>query len=323
LLSEFSDNSIFMNFKKIPSVFTLLIVIITLLASCKPEPDPKAELMVKINETFNSCGGNYALVFEDLNDGDTININPTKKYHAASTMKVPVMIEVMKHAQEGIFSLSDSIDIINEFKSIVDGSPYQLSTDDDSDQDIYGKIGQRSTIFDLVYDMITVSSNLATNILVELVDGKRVTQTMRDLGANDILVLRGVEDNLAYQQGLSNSTTAKDLAIIFKAIETNKAGTADDCQSMIEILKDQKFNEIIPALLPTDVEVAHKTGVITALHHDAGIIYLPNGQKYVLVLLSEELEDFDRCTEMMAKVSALIYDYVQAKNPQSAELSAL
>jgi beta-lactamase class A len=302
---------------------TKVAILLALLAACKPTPDPKAELLTKITQTFSSCGGNYALVFEDLTDGDTINIQPTKKYHAASTMKVPVMIEVMKHAREGTFSLSDSIDIINEFKSIVDGSPYQLSTDDDSDQDIYSKIGQRSTIFDLVYDMVTISSNLATNILVELVDGKRVTQTMRDLGAADIMVLRGVEDNLAYQAGLSNSTTAKDLAIIFKAIENNNAGTAEDCQSMLEILKDQKYNEIIPALLPTDVEVAHKTGVITALHHDAGIVYLPNGQKYVLVLLSEEMADFDQCTEMMAKVSNLVYEYVKAKNPQSAELSAL
>jgi beta-lactamase class A len=79
---------------------------------------------------------------------------------------------------------------------------------------------------------------------------------------------------------------------------------------MIEILKDQKFNEIIPALLPKEVQVAHKTGVITGLHHDSGIVFLPDGQAYVLVLLSKEMDDFEAGTTMMARVSKLVYDYV-------------
>lgn len=291
-------------------LISLSCFILILLNACVQPEKEATSLREDINEVFSTCGGNYALAFIDLSDGDTLFINASKSFHAASTMKVPVMVEVFKKASSGIFNLEDSIDIINEFRSIVDGSPYQLSTDDDSDQDIYSKIGSRSTIIDLVYDMVTISSNLATNILIELVDAKHVTETMRGFGAKDIKVLRGVEDNLAYQQGLSNTTTAHDLAVIFQSIATDKAGTPDDCRSMIAILKEQKFNEIIPKLLPSDVEVAHKTGVITALHHDAGIVYLPDGRAYVLVLLSEQMEDFDRCTDMLAKVSALVYDYV-------------
>ncbi len=132
---------------------------------------------------------------------------------------------------------------------------------------------------------------------------------MRDLGAADIEVLRGVEDIKAFEQGLSNSTTAKDLMVIFQAIASDNAGSPEDCAEMIKILKDQKFNEIIPALLPEDVEVAHKTGVITSLHHDAGIVYLPDGNAYVLVLLSKKLGDFDEGTNLMAEVSRMVYDY--------------
>ncbi len=79
---------------------------------------------------------------------------------------------------------------------------------------------------------------------------------------------------------------------------------------MIDILLDQKFNEIIPAHLPKSVKVAHKTGVITAVHHDSGIVILPDGRKYVLVLLSRELGDFDSGTAKMADISKMIYDYV-------------
>ena len=161
--------------------------------------------------------------------------------------------------------------------------------------------------------MITVSSNLATNVLIELVDAKNVTATMRDLGANKIEVLRGVEDQKAYDLGLSNTTTARDLTIIMKAIATYKAGTEADCKDMIAILKDQQFNEIIPHDLPKDVVVAHKTGLITGVHHDTGIVYLPDGRTYVLVLLSKNLEDFDKGTQQLAGISKTIYEYMTEK----------
>ena len=78
---------------------------------------------------------------------------------------------------------------------------------------------------------------------------------------------------------------------------------------MINILLDQHFNEIIPAKLPADVKVAHKTGYITGIQHDAGIVYLPGGKKYVLVLLSKNLENKDEGIAVMANVSAMVYRY--------------
>jgi beta-lactamase class A len=146
--------------------------------------------------------------------------------------------------------------------------------------------------------------------LIELVDAKKVTATMRNLGADKIEVLRGVEDQKAYDLGLSNSTTANDLMMIMKAIAENTAGTKEDCEDMIAIMKDQQFNEIIPFYLPKDVSVAHKTGSITGVHHDAGIIYLPDGRSYVLVLLSKNLKDFDEGTEQLAGISKIVYEYL-------------
>jgi beta-lactamase class A len=286
--------------------FTFVYLILILLIGCKQKSTQDAES--QINQIFAQTEGTFALAFKDLATGKELLINANEKFHAASTMKTPVMIEVYKQASEGLLSLNDSIPIKNEFYSIVDSSIYSLSVGDDSEEALYDALGKKKIIRDLVYDMIIVSSNLATNLVIDVVDAKKVTATMRQLGAPDIEVLRGVEDNKAFELGMSNSTTAYDLMVIYEKIATGKAVSEKASNAMIDILLDQKFNEIIPAHLPKDVKVAHKTGAITGVHHDSGIVILPDGRKYVLVLLSKELGDFDVGTEAMADVSKLIYD---------------
>lgn len=158
--------------------------------------------------------------------------------------------------------------------------------------------------------MITVSSNLATNILIDLVNPKNVMNTMKKFGANYIKIMRGVEDLKAFDLGINNTTTAYDLMIIFKKIVNGEAASQNSCLDMINILLDQKLNSIIPAKLPLDVKVAHKTGSISGVVHDSGIIFLPNGKKYILVFLSKNLQNNQLGVEVGAKVSKLIYDYV-------------
>jgi len=291
--------------------YSAFLILVIWSFSCQPKLTQKEVLVAKVQAQIDSIQGNVAIAFLNLSDPtDSLNINANASFHAASTMKVPVMIELFKQQEAGKINLNDSILLVNEFKSIVDGSPYSMDIGDDSDDVIYNKINTNVVLKDLMYSMITVSSNLATNVLIELVDAKNVTATMRALGAEKIEVLRGVEDQKAYDLGLSNTTTAKDLLIIMQAVATQTAGTEADCKTMIAILKDQQFNEIIPHDLPKDVVVAHKTGSITGVHHDAGIVYLPDGKTYVLVLLSKNLEDFDKGTQQLAGISKTIYDYI-------------
>jgi beta-lactamase class A len=299
--------------KNIPCLYLVLpIFICVCFFSCEKKTSPKKDLSSLLTSQIDSIKGDVAVAFYNLSDTtDTIIIDAEEEFHAASTMKVPVMIELFKQQNAGKLNLTDSIFLKNEFKSIVDSSLYSMDIGNDSDDVIYGKIGTTVTLNDLLYPMITVSSNLATNVLIELVGAKNVTATMRALGADKIEVLRGVEDQKAYDLGLSNSTTAKDLMIIMRAIATNTAGTSEDCDKMIEILEGQKFNDIIPVYLPKGVKVAHKTGSITGVHHDAAIVYLPDGRSYVLVLLSKNLEDFDAGTEQLAGISKSVYDYVE------------
>lgn len=287
----------------------LYLLLYSVIISCNSSGS-RQNLEEQIGDLFAEGKGTFALAWKNLDNGELLLLNADTVFHAASTMKTPVMIEAFRQAQEGHFNLDDSLIVTNEFYSIVDSSKYSLSQEDDSEGQLYNLIGSKTTIGDLIYRMIIRSSNLATNIIIDLVDAKKVTQTMRELGASKIEVLRGVEDNKAYELGLSNTTTARDLMRIYEQLASGVLVSPQANQQMIDILLDQQFNDIIPAELPEEVKVAHKTGSITAIHHDSGIVFLPDNRKYVLVLLSKDLTDFDLGTRTMAKVSGLIYRYV-------------
>jgi beta-lactamase class A len=268
------------------------------------------KLKDQINTKLAEQPGNFAVGFKDLSTGETLLINEQEFFHAASTMKTPVMIEVYKQAAAGKFSLNDSFMLKNLFTSIVDSSAFSLHASDDSDSTLYQHLGEKRSLYNLVYDMIIRSSNLATNMVIELVNARNVTETMRQLGANKIQILRGVEDSKAFDKGLNNITTANDLLVIFEKMAKGEIVDSASCQAMIKILLNQEFNEIIPARLPKDVKVAHKTGNISHVLHDSGIVFLPNGKKYVLVILSKNLQNEENAKKAMAEVSEMIYNYV-------------
>jgi len=277
------------------------------------QPSETDALITAIGAELTKHPGTYAVAYKDAKTGEQILINERERFHAASTMKTPVMIEVYRQAAEGKFSLADSLFIKNEFNSIVDGSTYTLNPEDDSELTLYGMVGKKLPLYNVMYLMIISSSNLATNLIIEWVDAHNVTRTMRSLGAMDIEVLRGVEDSKAFAKGLNNTVTAFDLMILFDQIAKGKIVSQGSCDEMIRILKDQKFNEIIPASLPAGVVVAHKTGSIRGVQHDSGIVILPDGGRYSLVMLSKNLTDEPASIQSMAKVSRLIYDYHQRK----------
>lgn len=260
----------------------------------------------QIIELMSKTEGDFGLAFKNLDNSDTIFINAHEYFHAASTMKTPVMLEIFNQEKQGKFKISDSIIVQNEFESIVDKSRYSLSINDDSDDILYRKIGQKMTIHDLTYEMMTKSSNLATNILIDKVGAKNVMKLLSSLNIKENIVLRGVEDQKAFEAGLNNKTTPFGLMQIFEHI----ALTQPSNSLMMEILFEQKFNEIIPAHLPNTVKVAHKTGSITGVQHDSGIVFLPDGRKYVLILLSKNLKNADDGVKTLAVISKLIYDHL-------------
>ncbi|MDQ3080681.1 MAG: class A beta-lactamase-related serine hydrolase [Gemmatimonadota bacterium] len=257
-------------------------------------------------------GAIVAVSYNDATGASIARLNADSVFHAASTMKIPVMIEVLRRAQAGAFTMDQPVLLINQFASIVDGSPFSLDAAEDSDSALYRRIGERVPIRELMRRMITHSSNLATNELIALVGAERTTAMARTLGARHMQVLRGVEDQKAFDRGLSNTTTADDLAALLTAIENGRALSPASSAEMRDILLAQAFNEKIPAGLPPGTRVAHKTGEITAVSHDAAIVYPAGRKPYVLVVLTRGVRDGAASSALIADVSRLVYAHAVA-----------
>jgi beta-lactamase class A len=297
-----------------PPIRLLIIGILLALASSflrsySAAASAPEELEKRINDLIRASGAEtVAVAYHDLDTGQELLINPDVTFHAASTMKVPVMMEVYRQVAARKIRLDQRVPIKNDFVSLADGSHYSLSAESDSEQSLYKRIGQTETIRELVRLMITVSSNLAANLLMERVTPERVMDLMRAIGANNIRVLRGVEDGKAFQKGLNNTTTARDLMIIMRLIAERGAVSAKASDEMIKVMLDQKFNEGIPAGLPPEARVSHKTGSITRINHDAAIVY-PKGRKpYVLVVLTRGIDDEKRAHKLIADISRVVYE---------------
>jgi beta-lactamase class A len=270
-----------------------------------PAPAPPG-LEEKLRTIIAASGAEIAVAMRTLDGQSEVLIDADKPFHAASTMKVPVMIELFRQARANILSLDEQLPVRNEFHSIVDGSLYALSVGDDSDNEVYEATGKTLTLRRLCDLMITVSSNFAANLLIQRLGIENIRATVTRLGADGMQVLRGVEDDKAFEKGLNNTTTARGLLVLFDKLAHGTAvDTAADAE-MIEILKRQQFNTAIPAGLPPGTVVAHKTGTITRIHHDAGIVF--GRRPYVLVLLMRGMEDQKKSAAVMADLSKTVFE---------------
>jgi beta-lactamase class A len=239
--------------------------------------------------------------------GGAFDLAGDSVFHAASTMKLPVMMELFRAADRGALSLDQEIVLVNRFTSVADGSPYALDAADDSDSAAYAMVGQRVAVRELVRRMIVRSSNLATNAVIALADPARTTAMARTLGASRIEVRRGVEDGPAFRAGIVNTTTAPDLAALLVALARGTAESPASTRAMLDILAAQEHNDEIPAGLPPGTRVAHKTGWITGVLHDAALVEPPGRPPYVLVVLTRGIPDVAVARRTIVDVARLTH----------------
>jgi beta-lactamase class A len=260
---------------------------------------------------IQKSGADVAVAFQTLDGKSQWFLRADEPFHAASTMKVAVLIGLYDQVRRGRLRLDDSVPVKNEFRSLVDGSPYILDPNDDSEHDLYLAVGSRRTLAQLSELMITVSSNLATNLLIEKVGVDNIRASVHALDADGMQVRRGVEDTKAFQQGLNNTTTARGLFRLMDALAQGRAVDRQASEQMVEILERQTFNDRIPAGLPPGTRVAHKTGEITRVQHDAAIVFAP--RPFVLVILTRGLEDTKDGAALMAQITRELYQATQPR----------
>jgi beta-lactamase class A len=288
----------------------LLALAVCVATDCIAAQDPRlAAAIPGIESTIRQSGAEVAVAFRTLDGRSEWLLHADEPFHAASTMKVPVLIELYRQVHRGKLRLDDAVTIRNQFPSLVDGSPYTLDPNDDSETQLYQAAGSTRTLAELSELMITVSSNLATNLLIEKLGVDNIRAGAHALGADGMNVLRGVEDTKAFQQGLNNTTTARALLRLMEALARGTAVDPDSSRQMIAVLERQTFNDRIPAGLPPGTRVAHKTGEITRIQHDAAIVYAP--RPFVLVVLTRGLEDPTRGSALIAEITRRLYQATQ------------
>jgi len=253
-----------------------------------------------------------SVALQDLETGMEFFSHADVMMHPASTMKIPVMMEVFRQAEAGLFTLDDRLEIYNSFTSIADGSKFSLDVSDDSESTLYQRMGESETIRELTRLMIVRSSNLASNLLMDKVSIARVDAIVKEYGIENMSIIRELEDKKALSLNMNNAACARSSTQMLRLIAEGKIVSQKACDEMIRIFLGQEFNESIPAGLPNDVKVAHKTGWSGEFFHDVGIVYPPNRKPYILSLFTHgfpENKDYE-AYQCMAQISKLIYEEI-------------
>jgi len=260
-----------------------------------------------------------AVALHDSESGFELHYNADRWFHAASTIKVPILLGVFAAIDRGELLPHSRVHVRNRFLSVVESVPFRVESGRDANSAVHNAIGKMMRVDELAYHMITTSSNLATNLLLGVIGPESVTETLRQLRVDDGIDLkRGVEDELAFEKGISNMVTANGLLRILVMLAEGKAFSPALSRRMMDILHGQEFNQGIPARLPKAARVAHKTGEISTVAHDAGVVYLPKRKPYSLVVLTEWDPNVSGRSRTIASISHLIYEMLTQK-AQAAE----
>ena len=253
-----------------------------------------------------SKAGAYAVVIQDYETGLRFGINGDRYFHAASTMKVAILLAIAKAIDDGRIQPNDTLHVRNRFRSAIDRTPFRIDAESDGYPQLHKLIGRTAKISDLTEWMIVSSSNLATNLLLDYLTVEEAQRVLRDAGVSGIELRRGVDDTKAHEQNFNNETTADGLLQLFATLRGDFLSKASRDMA-INILLQQRFNSMIPAPLPAHASVAHKTGEISTACHDAGIVYLPEREPYILVVLTEVAPDANNRRETVAKISETVF----------------
>ena len=275
-----------------------------------PAPARADALRAEIEKLEKESGATaIAVALHDLETGFDLRYNEDRWFHAASTIKVPILLGAFAAIDRGDLLPHSRVHVRNRFLSIVENIPFRVESDRDANSAVHTAIGKMMRVDELAYHMITTSSNLATNLLLGVIGSDAVNQTLRELDVDEGIELRrGVEDELAFDKDINNRVTAEGLLRILVMLAEGKAFSPALSRRMMDILHGQEFNQGIPARLPKGARVAHKTGEISTVAHDAGVVYLPKRKPYVLVILTEWDASATGRSRTIAAISHVIYE---------------
>jgi beta-lactamase class A len=252
----------------------------------------------RIDEIAREVGGDgLAVSLFDYETGLQWSQRGDRWFHSASTIKVAVLLALFGAIDAGRFTLDSRLHVRNRFLSLVDRTPFRVSPGRDADKDVHAAIGKTMRIGDLARHMIVTSSNLATNLLVDLIKVDQAQQMLARHGIRGIELARGVEDDKAFEANFNNRVTANGLVALFRVIHDRSGVLPASAQEMLDAVRSA-------------TRIANKTGEISVAAHDAGLVFLPGREPYALAVLTEPEANSDRRMERIARVSSVVYEWL-------------
>jgi beta-lactamase class A len=274
-----------------------------------PGEDAIAALHARLDALERRAGArSLAVAVYDTGTHLNFRRHSERWFHAASTIKVAILLGVYASIHRGWLLPQSRVHVRNRFLSAVDGTPFRVLADRDANSEVHDAIGKMMRVTNLALHMIATSSNLATNLLLDLVGLDTVQRALDELAIDGIDIRRGVEDERAFEHGINNRVTADGLVQLLRLIAEERAFSPERSREMLGILHAQEFKNGIPARLPRAVRVAHKTGDISTIAHDAGVVYPPDRSPYVIAVLTEWDPDASGRSATIAEVSHAVYE---------------
>lgn len=275
-------------------------------AASSAQATPLAQIMAK---TVSKQLGHFAVYA--ARSGQTLDVclNCDDLINAASTMKLFVLDTAYEAFTKGTLRPDDTIVVHNHFHSLVGKGSFALEQKEDSYDPLYAQAGKPVTVSELLRVMIQYSSNLATNLMIEKLGVFPIRSVVKAQGLNGIVFGRMIEDFDANDQGIRNQVSARGLGDFLQKLDSGQIVGKAQSQSMIQIMLGQKFNDIIPPGLPAGTPVAHKTGWVDGVRNDAAIVTLPDGTRYILVVLTSGLPDEQAGIRVLNTLSHQAYEY--------------
>jgi beta-lactamase class A len=273
--------------------------------------EPASSLRDRLEELEERSGARaLGVALQDLETGLDFRYRSDRWFHAASTIKLAVLLGAFASIHSGKLLPQSRLHVRNRFRSAWDGSAFRVLSERDADSEVQAAVGKTMRVSELARHMIVRSSNLATNLLLDFLGLEHLQQTLDQFQIAGIDLRRGVEDELAFEHAINNRVTADGLVQLLRLIAEERAFSPNLSRNMLDILYAQEFSSGIPAGLPANARVAHKTGEISTVAHDAGIVYLPKRKPYVVVILTEWEPETTGRSPTIAAASYMIYEHL-------------
>ena len=286
------------------------LTLLALLSGCSTPGRVPDGIHTEILSALAPSGGEWAVYFKDLGTGAELAIRADEEFHPASTLKIWVMMKVFQDAHEGRYALDDPLEVTRAFPSAARKDPRPFDVEPTSKR-VAAAVGGRMKVRDLVEEMITVSDNLATNVLIRRAGGPdAINAFLRAQGVERSSVRRFIMDTQAFNEGMSSAASARDFGRAFERLARGEVVSTRASAEMLAVMSRLADGAMLPGRLPPEARVAHKTGAIDGVRADAGLVTLPDGRRYVAAFFARGLKDERKGEACLAAASRALYDAV-------------